>query len=58
MQHDEFCLNGLRYVIAYPKGFAASKLHPVILCLHGAGGRGNDMVPVLNNPFFRDFLQY
>lgn len=58
MQHKEYSLNGLRYVIAYPDGFTPDKTYPVILCLHGAGGRGNDISVLLNNPFFRETAKF
>ena len=47
-----FELQGLQYLIRYPKTFSETKTHPVLLFLHGAGSRGNDINNVLDNPFF------
>jgi len=49
----EICkLEELNYVIRYPEGFEEGKKYPVIMLLHGAGGRGNDINVLLENPFF------
>ena len=49
----EICkLNELNYVIKYPDGFEQGKKYPVIILLHGAGGRGNDINVLLENPYF------
>lgn len=42
----------LKYVLRFPDGFSADKQYPVIICMHGAGGRGKKIDPVLTNPFF------
>ena len=49
----EICkLDELNYVIRYPEGYEEGKKYPVIMLLHGAGGRGNDINVLLENPFF------
>lgn len=42
----------LDYMLETPAGFDESKQYPVILLLHGAGGRGNDVKVIRDNPFF------
>lgn len=47
-------LEQLKYVIEYPEHFDINRKYPVIVCLHGAGGRGNNIDVLLNNPFFQE----
>lgn len=42
----------IQYVIKYPEYFSESEKYPLIVFLHGAGGRGTDISCVKNNPFF------
>lgn len=49
----EFSLGKLRYVIRYPQGFSETERYPVILFLHGAGTRGNDISQLTSAPFFK-----
>lgn len=49
---QELQLGKLRYVIRHPEGFSEEKKYPVILLLHGAGGRGDDISKLVSNPFF------
>lgn len=51
---DFFELEGLRYLIKYPRNFESEAKHPTILFLHGAGTRGNDINAILDNPFFEE----
>lgn len=46
-------LGELKYVIRYPQGFSESEKYPVLLFLHGAGSRGDNLDNVIANPFFR-----
>ena len=55
---DFFEIEGLHYVIKYPKGFDAQKTHPTLLFFHGAGTRGESVDKVTKNPFFREMEQY
>lgn len=48
----------LKYVIRYPKDYNQNKKYPVILALHGAGCRGNDIDLVAENPFFTETLRH
>ena len=45
-------LGELKYVIRYPQGFSESEKYPVLLFLHGAGSRGDNLDNVIANPFF------
>lgn len=49
---QEFQLGRLRYVIRYPEGFSEEETYPVILYLHGAGTRGDDIGKLHTNPYF------
>lgn len=52
MKYEIKELCGLNCVIRYPKDFTKTKKYPVILFLHGAGSRGNDINVLRNNPYF------
>ena len=43
----------VRYVINFPGEYSGKEKYPVILFLHGAGSRGNDIKKILNNPYFK-----
>jgi predicted peptidase len=40
----------LKYMLIYPDGYEKGKKYPVILHLHGAGGRGMPVMDVLGHP--------
>lgn len=42
----------LKYLIRFPDGYKNGDRFPVIIFLHGAGSRGNDINMLLNNPYF------
>ncbi|MBQ9132319.1 MAG: prolyl oligopeptidase family serine peptidase [Clostridia bacterium] len=42
----------LKYLITYPNGYEKGKKYPVILQLHGAGGRGMPVLDMLGHPYF------
>ena len=44
--------NKIKYVIRYPDGYKDGEKYPVLIYLHGAGGRGEDITPIRNHPFF------
>lgn len=48
----ELQLGKLRYVVRYPKGYDKNKKYPVIIFLHGAGTRGNDISVLSSGGFF------
>ncbi len=42
----------IKYVIRYPKNYDAQKTYPVLMFMHGAGTRGDDIDKLCENPFF------
>ena len=48
----------LTYILKYPKNYEEGKKYPVIIFLHGAGGRGDDIELVRTNPFFNITNKY
>ncbi len=47
------CTHGaLRYLIRFPQGYREGEKYPVLLMLHGAGGRGTDINILKSHPFF------
>lgn len=44
---------GVRYLIKYPEGYKEGETRPLLILLHGAGGRGNDINVLRDNPFYR-----
>lgn len=43
----------LKYAIRYPDNYSDKQKYPVILFLHGAGTRGNDINLLSESPFFK-----
>lgn len=43
---------GLQYAVRFPDAYEPEGKYPVLIFLHGAGSRGNDINGVLTNPFF------
>lgn len=52
MRYEITKIGGLECVVRYPKDYTEKEKHPVILLLHGAGSRGNDISVLRNNPYF------
>lgn len=49
----EICFhNKLQYVTQYPENFMASQKYPLLIYIHGAGGRGSDIEPLYHADFF------
>ena len=44
--------NNLQYYVSKPDKFCDEKTYPVVVFMHGAGTRGNDLEKVSENPFF------
>lgn len=44
--------NNLQYYVSMPDEFCDEKIYPVVIFMHGAGTRGNDLNKVSENPFF------
>ena len=49
---------GYQYLIKFPNGYKTGEKYPVILFLHGAGGRGEDINLVKDNPYFKLTAEY
>ena len=43
----------IEYIIRYPNEYVEGKKYPIIFLLHGAGGRGNNIKLLKDNPFFK-----
>lgn len=56
MEFLEF--ENLQYVISYPAEYKTDKKYPVIIFLHGAGTRGNDIKRLETNPYFINTKKY
>lgn len=55
---DFFEIDGLKYIIKYPRGFPASEKYPALLFLHGAGTRGSDINKLIDNVFFNAYDEH
>ena len=44
----------LEYVLRMPTQFLDKEKYPLVIYLHGAGGRGRDMDVIYNHPFFSE----
>ena len=42
----------LKYIFVFPDNYNESKKYPLLFKLHGAGGRGHDITPLLNDSAF------
>lgn len=42
----------MQYYVSRPKNFCDKNVYPVVIFMHGAGTRGNDLNKVSENPFF------
>ncbi len=54
----EHTYNNLRYLLQYPEDYSAEQRYPLLIFMHGAGTRGDDLDKVKDNPFFRIINQY
>ena len=53
MKISFFQFEEMQYLIRFPDGYKIGQKYPVIILLHGAGGRGNDIDILVNNPYFK-----
>ena len=44
----------LDYVLRMPKGYEKGQKYPLVIYLHGAGGRGRDINLIYTHPFFKE----
>ncbi len=42
----------IKYVTRFPDGYKGGQKYPVVIFLHGAGSRGDDIDLLVNNPYF------
>jgi len=50
---EEICVQNIRCLLRKPNDFDSKKKYPMLLFLHGAGTRGNDISKLRENPFFK-----
>ncbi len=48
----------LSYILQFPADYAPEQAYPLLIFMHGAGTRGEDMDKLKDNPFFRIINQY
>lgn len=48
----------LDYVERMPKNFQEGERYPLVIYLHGAGGRGRDITPIYEHPFFSETAKW
>lgn len=53
MEMEFFTFEQMQYLIRYPENYKTGEKYPVILFLHGAGTRSNDIKVLAGNSFFR-----
>lgn len=58
MRYEVTQFESIQYITRYPDGYQEGKRYPVIMLFHGAGGRGDDLQVLRDNPFFRITDQY
>ncbi len=54
----EHIYNNLRYILQLPDDCSPEQRYPLLIFMHGAGTRGDDIEKVKDNPFFRIVNQY
>ena len=52
MRYESGQFTDLHYLVRYPTDYRKSGKYPMVLLLHGAGGRGSDLAILRNNPYF------
>ena len=58
MKTDVFEIQGLKCVIGYPALYEKGHKYPIIIFLHGAGSRGEDIEILRSNPYFKIISQH
>ena len=48
----------LDYVLRKPENFTADTKYPLVIYLHGAGGRGRDLEIIYTHPFFKETTEF
>ena len=52
MNIETFEFKKIKYVVIFPDNFDKNQKYPLIFKFHGAGGRGNDITPLLRDSAF------
>ena len=55
---ERLAFEKLGYILRKPQNFAADKKYPLVIYLHGAGGRGRDMEIIYTHPFFKETTEF
>lgn len=50
--------DGMEYIIRYPQDYKEEDTYPVLIFMHGAGTRENDINKLTENPFFKITDEY
>lgn len=50
--------NKIKYVIRYPEEFSENETYPLLIFIHGAGGRGMNIDTIYNHSFFGQTDKY
>ena len=58
MEFHKSSYEGIEYLITYPYNYKQGAKYPVIIFLHGAGGRGTDIEIIKENPYFKEIAEY
>ncbi len=58
MEFVEKSFDTIRYLVRYPDGYKEGARYPVIIYLHGAGGRGDDINVIRTHSFFSITAEY
>ena len=55
---ERLTYKNLGYVLRKPTAFAEGDKYPLVIYLHGAGGRGRDMEIIYTHPFFKETVEF
>ena len=47
------CFEKMQYVVSFPRQYREGNKYPIIIFLHGAGSRGENIDLLLDNPYFK-----
>lgn len=53
MENEILQFEEIKYIKRYPDEYKKGEKYPVIVFLHGAGSRGNNIDALVNNPYFK-----
>ena len=58
MTRKTLSYKNLNYLLCFPDDYEEGKQYPVIMLLHGAGGRGNDIERIATNPYYAETVKH